>query len=266
MTEPQASLHPDVAHTLKEFTDGLKARHGKDLVGLYLHGSLAMGSYVPGRSDVDLLVVRRSALTPAARRQELSCLLKASADLLPGGMEISYLVQRDLTPLTEAPPFDLHYGESHRDAALRVGEGGPLGPPFLPGCDGDLPGHLVVIHARGRTLVGVPAAQALPRVPREIFLTSIVDDLSFAMNHLDDKPDYAVLNACRTLLFLRTGKISSKAEGGKWAMETFTGIEAEIVKDALSIYQGEPHARMRVGREDLAQLLERLHAEIRHSA
>lgn len=35
----------------------------ENLVGIYLHGSLAMGCFNPSRSDVDLVVVKESLLT-----------------------------------------------------------------------------------------------------------------------------------------------------------------------------------------------------------
>ena len=37
---------------------------GEDLVGVYLHGSAAMGAFVPSRSDVDILAVTE----PPSRR------------------------------------------------------------------------------------------------------------------------------------------------------------------------------------------------------
>ena len=38
------------------------------MVGVYLHGSLAMGCFNPDRSDIDLLVVTHKALSPQQRR------------------------------------------------------------------------------------------------------------------------------------------------------------------------------------------------------
>jgi len=56
----------------------------KNLVGIYLHGSLAMGCFNPGKSDVDLLVVvkekmevsslKRIASKILALREEIICL------------------------------------------------------------------------------------------------------------------------------------------------------------------------------------------------
>jgi predicted nucleotidyltransferase len=36
---------------------------GENLIGVYLHGSLAMGGFVPGRSDVDVMIVVKNALS-----------------------------------------------------------------------------------------------------------------------------------------------------------------------------------------------------------
>ena len=49
MTDPEA-----FAHRLDQV---VRQTVGDRLVGTYLHGSAALGGFVPGRSDIDLLVV-----------------------------------------------------------------------------------------------------------------------------------------------------------------------------------------------------------------
>ena len=41
---------------------------GEELVGVYLHGSLAMGGFHPSESDLDLLAVVRQPMTDDERR------------------------------------------------------------------------------------------------------------------------------------------------------------------------------------------------------
>jgi predicted nucleotidyltransferase len=43
--------------TLKQLTSAIERHLGSELLGLYLFGSLAAGSFYPGKSDVDLMAV-----------------------------------------------------------------------------------------------------------------------------------------------------------------------------------------------------------------
>ena len=61
---------PDVDGDIKESTDQIIERLGllRGVVGVYLHGSLAMGGFYRPKSDLDLLVVVDSPLTDEHRR------------------------------------------------------------------------------------------------------------------------------------------------------------------------------------------------------
>lgn len=59
-------------------TDGLRVLLGDNLLGVYLHGSLAMGGFNPERSDSDLLVATQDGMSAAARRDVARLLLELS--------------------------------------------------------------------------------------------------------------------------------------------------------------------------------------------
>ena len=52
---------------------------------MILHGSLTLGDYVPGRSDVDLLVVVDAPLTDAQVAQLLALVRARLAEVRDGG-------------------------------------------------------------------------------------------------------------------------------------------------------------------------------------
>src|ERR1700694_385121 len=54
-----------------------------NLIGIYLHGSLAMGCFNPRRSDIDLIVVTRRGITPEVKRRLVALLLNNSAPYEP---------------------------------------------------------------------------------------------------------------------------------------------------------------------------------------
>ena len=51
------SVHPGVQSYLDQVVSTLTIHVGAELIGVYLHGSLAMGAFHPGRSDIDILAV-----------------------------------------------------------------------------------------------------------------------------------------------------------------------------------------------------------------
>jgi predicted nucleotidyltransferase len=80
---------------------------GKTVAGVILHGSLTLGDYVPGRSDVDLLMViddppsdaRLAALTEAlaSRRAEA-----------PGPVDLRLVTRLVAASPTPAPPLEAY--------------------------------------------------------------------------------------------------------------------------------------------------------------
>ena len=56
------SGHPEVQSYLDQVVSTLTIHVGAELIGVYLHGSLAMGAFHPGRSDIDILAVRAEPL------------------------------------------------------------------------------------------------------------------------------------------------------------------------------------------------------------
>jgi predicted nucleotidyltransferase len=53
----KAISHPDVQQVLREILQGAQSILGNQFVGMYVHGSLAIGDFDPQRSDIDFLVV-----------------------------------------------------------------------------------------------------------------------------------------------------------------------------------------------------------------
>ena len=79
-------------------------RSAGDLVGLYLHGSAALGDYHPDRSDVDLLAVCVAPLGDTARDTVAA---RLAADALPcpaaGGLEFSLITRSERDQSSDRP-------------------------------------------------------------------------------------------------------------------------------------------------------------------
>ena len=210
---------------------------GNNLIGVYLHGSLAMGCFNPARSDIDLLVVTRHGMSVETKRNLGQIFLACS--LSPSPIEISFLVLSDIHPSQHPLPFDLHYSESWRERYTRVLADGMWRTwNDEKKRDPDLAAHITVTRARGICLSGEPVEEVFPPIPPAFYVASIVGDFNDALAECQHMPVYFTLNACRVLAYLRTGYIYSKDEGGVWALQTLPPELHGVVEQALDIYRG----------------------------
>lgn len=215
---------PQTARQLDQFVDSLCEIGGENLLGVYLHGSLAMRCFQPGRSDLDLLVLLAQPLTPEQRRACAQMLLQLSG--APSPIEISFLHRRQFEPWRRPTPFDFHFSEAWRTAIaddLATGAWERWGDTER--VDEDLAAHFTVALRRGVVLWQARNAPPFPQPPWEDYLHSIIDDLLWARRQLakagrenrDDNGVYLILNACRVWAAVSDRLVLSKAEGATWA-------------------------------------------------
>ena len=237
-------IDPDIERYLERLVDELRRLLGEGFVGAYLHGSVAMGSYEPGRSDVDVLGVCRESLS-RSERMALADALSAVTRTSSAELEFSLVTEQAARSGSSAPPFEVHV--STHDGAIVDGADRPGDP--------DLVVHFAFGRARGYVLAG-PDPKALFREPdRKQVLRALLDDLRWAREEgaaiWDGHPmpelasmAYRVLNAARTWRYVETGELGSKVEGAAWAREQGEDAQEMALIDAALVYQhgGEPDA------------------------
>ncbi|MDW8213433.1 MAG: DUF4111 domain-containing protein [Roseiflexaceae bacterium] len=227
---------PAIRAQVERYVAEVHAILGDELIGVYLHGSLAMGCFNPAQSDLDLLVVTRVPMSLAKKRDVADHLLRISRQ--PAPIEVSFLTVAMLTPWRHPPPFDFHYSEMWRDAYARD-LAGERWRTWNAGeqRDPDLSAHITVARQRGIALYGPPAAAVFPEVPEADYIAAIMSDVTEALDRIYADPVYAILNACRTLAFLHTRQVLSKDEGGRWAIEHLPPVLRPLIQLALTHYR-----------------------------
>jgi Domain of unknown function (DUF4111)/Nucleotidyltransferase domain len=214
---------------VRELVERLRTVLGEELVGAYLIGSLALGGYEPGRSDVDVAVVvarplaldEKEAVVAACRHEALPCPAR-KLEL------VVYTRER-------APAFEVN---------LNTGEGQPLHAGFDAAAE---PAFwfvldLAIARVGAVPLVGPPASEVLPELPRQDVLAAARESLAWFLAN-DPATENLVLSACRTRRFLEEGVWSSKTAAGEWALERLP--ERAVVEAALARRHGEPGAELR---------------------
>ncbi|UCD56243.1 MAG: DUF4111 domain-containing protein [Candidatus Hydrogenedentota bacterium] len=219
------------------FVDALRKILGDNLVGIYLHGSLAFGCFNPERSDLDLLVLTAQGIAVETKRRIAELLLRHSA--APTPIEISFLRRPYIHPWQYPTPFDFHYGEDWRENTekeLSCGAWRTWNERLQK--DADLAAHVTVTSRRGIVLYGKPVKEVFPPVPEEHFVASIVSDFEWARERMAQYPISFILNACRVWAYLLEGQLCSKEQAGSWALHTLAEQFRGVVAQALELYRG----------------------------
>lgn len=214
---------------LGKVVDDFKSILRENLVGVYLHGSLAMGGFVPGQSDVYMIVVVENALTKRLWESLAQVCLSLSKEIGGKGLEMSVILSKYAKNPVYPMPFEFHYSETWRSRF----EKGQIGP--FPKGDPDLSAHLRVINERGITLFGKPINKVFGIISDEDYLKALLYDLEDIPESLMNYPVYYILNLCRIMAFIQTRKVMSKKEGGEWYLANEKAFK-KLVKRALEYY------------------------------
>lgn len=204
----------------------------KNLVGIYLHGSLAMGCYT-NRSDIDFLVVVRQPIDMKTKKDLIESIIHL--DNLPKkGVEMSIILERYAKEFIYPTPFELHYSDFHRDRYLSDSD-------YICGglTDRDLAAYITIIIHRGICLYGKEIKRVFSDVPKSAYIDSLIYDIENAKNVIFENPVNITLNLCRVLYYVKENAISSKLEGGNWGKEVVPQKYRKIVDDALKVYMNQ---------------------------
>ena len=210
----------------------------QNLLGIYLHGSLALGGFQPGRSDIDVIVVTAQRIDLQTKRRCIELLLRISE--MPCPLDIRFLVEHDLFPFQHPLLCDLHYRETQRESyqqELRSGTWKHWNDSAQR--DPDLAVHLTILHRYGIGLYGKPIAEVLPPVPERDFRDAIIKDVQVAQGEPLHDPISFVLNACRACAYLHDGALLSKDAGGVWGLAHLPEHDHPLIHQALALYRGE---------------------------
>ena len=255
---------PDTREQIEQVTAIFQQAAGLDLLGVYLHGSLALGCFDPRRSDLDLLVVLRKPLTLPARRAVYEGLLSLSNS--PHPIEISVLQPEDLHPWRHPTPFDLHYSEDWRSRIQDDLESGLWKDWSREGqVDSDLAAHITILHHGGICLSGPAIEEVFPRVPEEDYRASLLEDADWVMDVWQKNPAYALLSLLRELAYLEERRILSKNDAVEYGAQALPGCLHSVLRQVTAMFLGEAPSSS-ICMEELWEALQYLKRKIDLSA
>jgi hypothetical protein len=202
---------------------------GGDLVGTWFVGSVALGGYVPGQSDIDIAAVSEVALSVPQKRYVASAILEVSKQCPARGVEFTLYRREVAGSLPEGADFEVN------------ANGGPRMPTAIHLDPAAEPGFWYVLdraiaHRSGVVISGPPASTVFVDVPRGILLDAMYQSMAWHQIH-EKATLYSVLNACRAWRFAEEDVLGSKLEGAAWARERWR--DPDVIDAAVLLRRGE---------------------------
>lgn len=199
---------------------------GDALAAVILHGSLVLGDFVPGRSDVDLLVVAEDALTDDQRAALVAAMPDSAARV-----DLRVVTRTVASSPTPTPPLDTY-------VTLKAGRA-PLLEAEHPG-ERDLVVEFAACRELGRSLRGAKPSAVLGAVPDE-WVRDVGEAQLADWQRLEFSPPHAelmVFTACRVWRFADERRHCSKKAAAEWALAQEPSLD--VVRAALRRRYDDP--------------------------
>jgi predicted nucleotidyltransferase len=243
--------YPDVNEILSLLLTRVQEILGNQIVGIYLHGSLANGGF-DRHSDIDVIVVTNSAITG-----EMFSALKEIHEQITKldspwaiQLEVSYIPQGALRRFDRKdilhPHIDRGMGETLHMMAHES--------------DWIIQRH--ILRERGILITGPDPKTLVDPVSPDDLKQAVVEGLPIWVNPLLEDPaelnkrgfqSFFVLSLCRMLYTLKHGEILSKHAAAKWGKEHLDPRWSPLIERALL---GRQHPSLDANPEDIQETLD----------
>jgi Domain of unknown function (DUF4111) len=214
-----------VAEYHQALTERLVTVLGERLVGVYASGSFGLDDFDAGRSDLDVFAVCRPPVTHEEKRAIVARLRNEALPCPARGLEfVLYPEETARVPSGEAG-FLLNLNTGPHIAFRVDEEPGAVERHWFPI-------DRAIVRIAGVALAGPPPEEVFAPIPRATLLPVVREALEWHRVPGSSGDDDTVLNACRSLRWLREDVWSSKAEAGAWALDNTE--DPELVRAALA--------------------------------
>ncbi|GAB3933726.1 hypothetical protein GCM10027614_05330 [Micromonospora vulcania] len=156
-------MDSDLRRYLDELVATARDVLGDDLVGAYAAGSVGLGAYQPGRSDVDVALVCAGPLTETAKRTLVARLRHEALPCPARGLELVAYQRSVAAAGNPAPGFEVELNtgaEMPFRCTLDPADRPPTDGRFWYGLDRS------ILHQSGLPLLGPPAGRPSPTCRR----------------------------------------------------------------------------------------------------
>lgn len=231
------SDYPDVNLLLAELLAGARRALGDQLVGFYLSGSLAIGGFKPGRSDIDFLGVTAGELSmiELAALREMHRRIAAGPSPWASELEGSYIPASALRRYNPRRTHHPHIDRGRNALAIQQH-------------DTDWVVQRWVTREHGIRLAGPPADGLIDPISPDELRAAVRELFFFWWAPMAAEPDrlrptayqvYAVLTMPRILYTFAHGAVVSKPDAAAWARRALDARWAVLLAEALAWEEGQ---------------------------
>ena len=245
------SVSAEVKKQIDNVAEIWRRQLGSALTGIYIHGSMALGCFLEGTSDIDILIVCSERI-PREKRISIAKEI-VELDGKPCPLEMSAVTEGAVKPWRFPTVCQFHYSNywTERYKKLFSGESNECYVTDNDFEDADIASYIKLILQCGICVCGKPICEVFCDVPDIDFWRGIscdVDDYDFNAYN----PEYFSSNILilgRILSYKKVHKILSKYDGGVWAMNYVPERYRSIIKSALETWYGKKEF-IQCGEED----------------
>ena len=256
-------LPNEILNQINKVVNIWKKHLGDELIGVYLHGSIALDAFNPDSGDIDILVVVKDSIDIQVKLEIARDIIEI--DKKPCPLEMSAVKLSDARNWKTPGNCVFHYSDfwtekyverfSNPDADVYVVD------HEFP--DADVTSYIKLLKQCGIVLYGREIQEVFADVSDEDFWAAISADIDDYDFHDYDARYFAsnVLILGRILSFKKERRILSKYDGGIWMIDHVPEDLKYLPKLAMKIwFEGEKHL---LPEEDLSRLRDYLVNEIK---
>ena len=256
-------LSLEILNQINNVVDIWKRHLGDDLIGVYLHGSIALKAFNPDSGDIDILVVVRDSIDVETKLEIARDIIEI--DRRPRPLEMSAVKTIDAKNWKTPGNCVFHYSdfwtEKYLDRFHNPDTEVYVVDHEFP--DADVTSYIKLLKECGIVLYGEEIKEVFADVSDEDFWSAIsadIDDYDF--NNYDARYFASnVLILGRILSFKKEKRILSKYEGGLWMIENVPEDLKYLPELAMKVwFEGEEHV---LPEDDLKRLRDYLVGEIK---
>ena len=259
-------LPSDISSQINDVVDIWKKHLGEHIVGIYLHGSIALGAFQPDSGDIDILVVTDGSLDVETKLEIAADII--SIDNKPRPLEMSAVKLSDAmnwkTPGTSVFHYSGLWTKKYLKRLKNPDTEVYVVDHEFP--DADVTSYIKLINQCGIVLFGRDIKEVFSDISDDDFWSAISADIDDYDFH-DYDPRYFSSNILilgRILSFKKKHKIMSKYDGGMWMIENVPDDLKYLPELAMRIwYEGED---LSILDKDLERLRVYLIDEIKNGA
>lgn len=160
-------ISQEMIETIQILKENFQLILKENLIGIYLHGSIALEDFNFKHSDIDMLVVTINAPSETQKKEIIDLILAYENYYPKKGLEISFVRIEDCKHFVYPTPFDLHFSnlylnEAKKDSATFSKK--------MHGLDPDLACHFTLTREKGVVLFGPEPKQVFASTPKKYYL------------------------------------------------------------------------------------------------